>query len=244
MVYLILGIGVVITLLGAARLRNVPLRRLAAYDAMGLRVSEAVEDNRGVHLSIGSSAIHDTSALTAIAATEVAYIMAIRAALADKPITISLSDAPTLGVVQDRLRRAYKIRNSLGRFQQTMTRWYPQGTYSLAFGAGVGINLADQDASTVLLAGRFGAELALIAESAARGDRALIAHSTDISGQAVAFAASETPLLGEELFAGGAYLDGTPLSVAGAVLQDLLRIAVIIVVLSVSVLAFFGAIQL
>jgi hypothetical protein len=81
--------------------------------------------------------------------------------------------------------------------------------------------------SSVLL-GRFGFEIALLGEGALRHDQALIAHSDLVEGQAVAFAQADHLLIGEELYAGAAYLGGRPLERGGLIALDVLRWLVIL----------------
>jgi hypothetical protein len=71
----------------------------------------------------------------------------------------------------------------------------------------------------------------LIGESALRYDQGLIMHSDLVEGQAVAFAQADYYLLGEELYVGPAYLDGTALEQGGVFALDVLRWLVILGVL-------------
>ena len=102
---------------------------------------------------------------------------------------------------------------------------------SLAFAAGAAAHSADIDAASSVLLGRFGTELAFFGENAVRHDQVFVAHSDNPSGQAVAYAQSETPLLGEELYAGPAYLSRRPLHLGTAVAMDVLRWTVIMAIL-------------
>lgn len=221
--YLLLLLGVLFTIVAAIRARNVPLRAINGYTAMPLAVGEAVEADKAVHVSFGSSAIREESTLTALASAEVLYHIAERAAIGDRPTIVTLSDPVTLGIAQDTLRRAYKARRILNKYRPTLARWYPQGPLSLAFAAGVGAAMLDEDVSANIAVGRFGSELMLLAENAVRYDRLMIAHSDRLEGQAVAYVVSDTPLIGEELYVGSAYLGRTPLGIGGAVALDVLR---------------------
>ncbi|PJF34959.1 MAG: hypothetical protein CUN49_13005 [Candidatus Thermofonsia Clade 1 bacterium] len=240
MIYAILLIALLMMAISAVRARAIVLRAVPAYRALQQTVSAAVESGRGVHVSLGSSALLDESALTAIAGAELLYQTAARASGGDLPVTASTSDPVTLGIAQDRLRRAYALRNRPEVFKSTLARWYPSGDASLALAAGVGAALLDEEDSLALLCGRFGAELALIAEAAIRYDRDLLPHSTQIEGQAIAYATSATPLLAEELFVSAAYLEPTPLNIGAAAAQDALRYLVVFALIALAVLAFLG----
>jgi hypothetical protein len=240
MIYAIVLVALLLTVISAVRARTIALRAVPAYRSLQQALSAAVESGRGTHVSLGSSALLDESALTAMASAELLYQAASRASGGDLPVTASLSDPVTLGVAQDRLRRAYLLRNRLDAFRPTLARWYPSGVSSLALAAGVGASLLDEEDGFALLCGRFGAELALIAETSIRYDRDLLPHSTQIEGQAVAYATSATPLLAEELFVSAAYLEPMPLHIGGAAAQDALRYLVVVFLIVFAVLAFLG----
>ncbi len=240
-VYLLLLIGGVATLIGSVLARRIALRPIAGYTAMPLSVGEAVESDRAVHVSLGSSAIRQESTLTALASAEVLYHIAERAAIGDRPTFVTLSDSVTLGIAQDTLRRAYKVRGRLDRYRPSLARWYPQGPQSLAFAAGAGLAMSDEKASSNILIGRFGAEIMLLAENVIRTEGTLITHSDRIEGQAVAYALSETPLIGEELFAGGGYLGRTPLLIGGVVAMDVLRYLTLAGLIAAAVYSFLRA---
>src|SRR5262249_40634049 len=153
-----------------------------------LIVGEAVESDRTVHISMGSSALRDVSTISAVASSELLYYFSERAALGDRPPLVTLSDPVTLTLALNTVRRAFRARGVMSKYRTTMVRWYPQGPLSLAYAAGAGAALLDEEVSTNLLVGRFGPELMLIAENALRYDRYLMAQSDQIDGQAVAYA--------------------------------------------------------
>ncbi len=236
--YSVILFGFVFTFVVAARSRNIPLRTIPAYDALAPAAGEAVEADKPVHISLGSSAVRDESTISAIAGAEILYFMAERAAIGDRPTMATVSDPVTLGVAQDALRRAYKARRVPARFKPSQARWYPAGPRSLAFAAGVGTALKDEDMLSNVMIGRFGAELALVAENAVRLEKRIIAHSDQIEGQAVAYAVSKTPLIGEELYVSAGYLRKNPLGVGGVVALDILRYLVIAAMIATAAISF------
>ena len=239
MVYAIILVTFVLTVVGASRAKRVHLRPVAAFEAMQKAANEAIELGRGVHVSFGGSALRDSSTLSAISTAEIVYAMADRTMLADYPVITTLTDPITLLLSHDTLRKAYNSRKLL-QYQDTQSRWYPTGEGSLAFAAGVSISMLDQEISSNILAGRFGAEMAILAENAVRYDRGVIAQSDRIDGQAVAFAVSDVPFIGEELYTSAAYLNGEPIAIGGVVAQDILRYLIIAVLIGLAVLTFLG----
>src|SRR5512140_2634332 len=201
LVYVIVLFAVLITVLAATRARIFQLRRVPGFSVMPVRVGEAVETGQTLHVSFGSSAVRDQSTIAALATSEIHYYLAQLPALSDKPMFVTLSDPVTLGLGQDTLRRAYKARSALSKYRSTLAQWYPQGPMSLAFAAGAGEAILDENAAANIFLGQFGSEMMLLAENAIRYDRAIIAQSNQVEGQAVAYVVSDMPLIGEELYA-------------------------------------------
>ena len=186
------------------------LRRIRAYQAMPVAISEAVESERPIHVSLGGSGLGAESTISALAAADLLYPLAERAAIASQMPIISLSDPTALGLAQGTLRRAYERRRNLAAYRATAARWYPQGPRSLAFAAGVAGAMADEDVSVSVVAGRFGPEIGFIGEMAMRYDQLFFGQSDQLDGQAVAWVMAERPLIGEELYVAGAYLPEHP----------------------------------
>ncbi|MBK9600351.1 MAG: hypothetical protein IPO36_00670 [Anaerolineales bacterium] len=79
--------------------------------------------------------------------------------------------------------------------------------------------------------GHFGPEAALLAEASDRENITVIGASDDLAGQAVLFANTQDALIGEELFAAGAYLGAGASHTASLTVQDILRWTIIVALL-------------
>jgi hypothetical protein len=66
-----------------------------------------------------------------------------------------------------------------------------------------------------------------LADAAERVGSLTIGGSDNLPAQAVLFASTQEPLVGEELFAGGAYLQVNPIHTSSLIAQDILRWALI-----------------
>jgi hypothetical protein len=238
--YGLLLLAVIGTMIASVLYSRFTLRTIEGYEALRLTVDRAIETNTTIHFSFGASALRDESSLSALAGSGLLYYIAGRATLADRPILTTMSDPVTLSLAQDTLRRAYRLRSVLYKFNPSQAHWYPAGPLSLAFAAGVGSEITTEDIYANIIGGRFGPEMMLIAEESLRFNRPLLAQSDRIDGMAVAYAVSETPLIGEELYAGSGYFDRTPLNVGGVVMQDVLRFVVILGLIVLAAIAFTG----
>lgn len=229
----LLLIAFVTTLSGVLVSRRItlPLRPIPAYVILPETAADAVESANRLHFSMGSSALGETSTVSALVSAEVIYQLTERLAVSSQPPLVTLSQGITLPLAQDTLRRAYEFRERMNR---STAVWFPQGPRSLAFAAGASSLAADADVSSNILLGRFGIELALFGESALRHDQTLMAHSDLPEGQAIAFAQADQVLLGEELYVGPAYINRRPVHVGGVVALDVLRWLVILGILVVA----------
>lgn len=207
------------------------LRSIAAYETLPLLVGESIEADRPLHLSFGSASLGTDGTLIALSAAELFYQVAQRAATGMTPPIITLSNTSVLPLAQDTLRRAYATRGRIERYQGGAARWYAGGGQTLAFAAALTSMVADEQVTSNILAGSYGAELALILDTTARRNQMSIATSDQLEGQAIAFAMSERPLIGEEIFSAGAYLEGKPNQVATIASLDILRWLVIFMIL-------------
>jgi len=237
-VYLLLLLGVLFTLVGALLSRQLHFRAIAAYEKLPNLIGFTIESGKAIHVSFGSSAVRDDSTLSALASAEMLYHITERSAIGDNPTLVTLSDPLTLTLAQDTLRRAYKSRGRLVKYRPLRAQWYPESQSSLAFAAGAGLSLTDENVSTNYLIGRFGAELALLAENALRNNQTIIAHSDQSEGQAIAYMISPTPLIGEELYVAGAYLDSRPIMRGGVLALDMLRYITVLFILLAALYVF------
>jgi hypothetical protein len=112
------------------------------------------------------------------------------------------------------------------------------GFTPLSYTAGVMPAIHDENISSNVLIGNFGPEVALLVEASDRNSVPVIAASDSLPAQAVLYAASSEPLIGEELFAAGAYVQAGVTHSASLVVQDILRWLIIIGLLIAAILGF------
>jgi hypothetical protein len=110
----------------------------------------------------------------------------------------------------------------------------------MAYAAGAMPAIHDEQVSANILAGHFGSEVALLTEAGERSRSLTVAGSDSIPAQAVLYATSDEPLLGEELYAGGAYLGAGPAHEASLRMQDILRWVLVVAIVIGAILKLFG----
>jgi hypothetical protein len=210
------------------------LRRQAAYRALPMYAANAVETGQPMAIGLGNAGLGGESSLLALACAEIAYQVAVRSAYGDRAPILTTSNPTALPLIQDTVRR---VARKVGRVREfSDARWYPAGARSLAYVAALTALQSTENTSAQVLVGRFGPELALIAEAGVRRGHPVIAASDRLDGQAVGFVYGAHPLIGEELFQAGAYLDENPSRKGETVALDLLRVALVVVMIIVTVL--------
>lgn len=233
---LVLLLGFAVTMVVTQFVRRRPdlfvLRRQDAYEALPGYAALSVESGQPMAVAIGNVGLGDDSSLIALAAAEIAYQVAVRSAFGDRTPLLSTSSPTGLVLIQDTVRRASQRAGHRREF--TDARWYPAGARSLAYAAALTALQPLEDISANVLVGRFGTELALIAESSVRRGHPVIAATDRLDGQAVAFAFSSRTLIAEELFQASAYLGDSATRKGETVALDLLRMLLVGVIVLVA----------
>jgi hypothetical protein len=222
-ILLALATNLILTQTIRRRRSAVPLRPVRAFEMLPLMVGEAIEADRPLHLSLGHVGLGGDDTVLTLAAAELAYQAARRAAIGATAPIVTVSHPSALPLAQDTLRRAYFTRDRLVPYSGSRARWYPSNSQTLAFAAALTATMGDARAAGNILAGRFGPELALVLEHAQRRRIPTIATSASLDGQAVAYVMADFPLIGEEVFAAGGYLGESAGQTATVATIDVLR---------------------
>lgn len=193
------------------RRRDLHHRRIAAFEALPGIIGESIEASRPVHFSFGSAAPGTESTLLALASAEFAYYTAQLLTISDTSPLFTVTETAAVPLAVDTLRLAYQSRGLLAEhFKPVNIRWYPAGAQSLAFAGGITAMQSEEKLAANFLSGSFGTEIALILDMSQRKQRPTLAVSDRLEGQAVSYALADYPLIGEEIFAAGAYVSGQP----------------------------------
>jgi hypothetical protein len=229
----LLGIFTILRRRSPAQLREIPaFSRL--YRALGL----SIEDGKRLHISLGHGSLLDARAGSAFAGLAALRIIAERTSVSDMPPVASAGD-PALGLLtQDTLQAGYQAAGVEELYLPTSGRVTGLTPFSYAAGA---MHIApDENVSTNILIGNFDAEASLIADTSDKNNIALIGASDNLVGQSILYASTQDALIGEELFAAGAYLGADPSHSASLTVQDILRWIIILILLGGAAAKFVG----
>lgn len=218
-----------------ANLREIPaLTRL--YRTLGL----SIEDGTRLHISLGTGSLLNARGGSALAGLALLRHIAERTSVSDKPSIASAGD-PTLGLLtQDTLQAGYQAAGVEESYVPTTGR--VTGLSPFGYVAGAMNILKNENVSANIVIGHFGPEAGLLAEASDRENLVMIGASDELTGQSVLFANTQDALIGEELFAAGAYLGAGASHVASLTVQDILRWLVILALLGGAAAKLLGII--
>lgn len=224
------------------RYEDVPqFREIPAYEMIRGAMASAAEEGRPVHLSLGTAGIADAFAMETIASlTTLDYLNEQAAVTTNQPL-VTTGNPTTLLLAQDIVSRTFAEREQLAEYDPLVVRFIGgiEGNAE-AYAAGV-IDLLDHRyVAANFMLGRFGDEYLVMGEVGARNNIPQVAGTANPTALPFMLASANRVLIGEELFAAGAYLMRLPWHIAGLVAQDAARWIIVWAVIGVALLKTLG----
>jgi hypothetical protein len=235
---LLLAIGMVIGFGFFGKRWPVVFRRLREYEDLKLALERAVEAGERIHLSLGTGTATGVESAPALAGLAVLSKIAASTILSDKPIIVSSGDGALMVLAQDSLYSSYIHHGASADFDPTSARML--GPTPFSYAAGIPALLHQEQVSVHVLSGAFGLEAGLAADFGRREQAYVLAGSDDLQSQALLFTTADSPMIGEEIFASGAYLEVNEFHRASLRTQDILRIILIAFIILGTLLTTFG----
>ena len=227
-------------ILAALRRKSAPaFREIPAFSHLRQAIGRVVEDGTRLHVSLGRGALVTPQSASAMAGLTLLRRLAELTSAGDQPPIATSGDAALAILSQDTLQTASQA-SAQGIYDPTAGRLTGLTPFSYAAGAIPAIR--DENISANVLMGNFGVEAALLAEAAERANNFTLAASDNLAAQAVLFASAQEPLIGEELYAAGAYMDAGPVHSASLTVQDILRWLIILVILAGALIQLLKAV--
>lgn len=198
--------ALVISLL-SRRARRAPLRPIAAYEVLHQAPTRAVESDLPLHVSLGSGAVGTEATPETAAALKVARYLA-EGGSAGTVRTIATAGDGTV------VAGAMGLADADALFAGPDPMAYTAGTAAMTDG---------EPAATHVLLGSFGDEGLWLAGALSSGIRTPVGGTVEPSAAALMYAVMDEAVVGEEVYAAGAYL-GDEHQVASLVAVDTLRL--------------------
>ncbi len=239
---ILVSFGLIVILAAAGRNRpGRHLREIPAFTRLRRAVGLAVEVGTRLHISLGRGNFLGTQNAAAFSGLVMADRIVRAASISDRP-PVATAGEGILGILaQDNMRGVYRALGVESQYDPNSAQI--TGLTPFSYAAGTIPLIHDGQVSANLLSGHFGGEAALIADAAERSGSLVIGGSDSLPGQAVLYAVAQEPLIGEEVFAGGAYLGAGAIHEASLRTQDILRWLLIVAILLGAILKFTGLSQ-
>jgi hypothetical protein len=211
------------------------LRRIRAFDVLQGLPGRAIEAGRDLHLSLGVGSLVNETTADSLAGLAVLDYLAEQAAATGVSPTISMADPTVMLFAQNTLRAAHAGDSDRAEEAYRHIRWIaPQPA---AYAAGVMNILNIDQVEANVMVGSFGDEYLLMGETAARQGMAHIGGTSNPNTLPFIYASAQETLLGEEIYAAGAYLQKRPAHLGSLAAQDLMRWLVALFMLAGIVIA-------
>ncbi len=204
------------------------LRPIEPFQRLPTTVGLAVETGRRLHISLGTGELGTADTAVTVAGLTLLDQISAAAAVSDRPPVVTTSNGATMLLAQDTLRNVYARQNALARYDPDSAQ--VAGLTPLAFGAAQTSLPSDEAVAGAVLIGAVGPEAVLLAEAGQRSGVTTLAGADSLTTQAMLFATADHPLLGEDVFAGAAYVGGQPQHLASLTAQDVARVAIAVLI--------------
>ncbi|GAB4579867.1 MAG: hypothetical protein Fur0022_26060 [Anaerolineales bacterium] len=220
---------IVFAVLGRNR-TELGLRSIPAFARLSRAIGLAVEAGTRLHISIGNGNLTSPGSAASFVGLSMLGRIARTASISDAPPIASAGDGALAILAQDTLKAGYREVGAGESYNPDLGR--VTGLTPTSFAAGAMTLIADENVSGNVLAGNFGVEAGLILEASERNDAFSLSGTDHIPTQAMMFAASQETLIGEELYAGGAYLRAGIFHTASLQAQDVVRWLLVLIILA------------
>ncbi len=238
-VFTLVCLGLILFFVFYARTQaKINLREIQAFKHLRREIDLAVEAGKRLHISLGRGTISDLQGGSAFIGLTILDRCARAASNSDRPPIVTSGDGLITILSQDTLQNTYRSLATEDRYDPTNARM--TGLSPMAYATGAMPAIHDEQVSANIFSGHFGPEVALLTEAGERSQSLTVAGSDSLPAQAVLYATSDEPLLGEELYAAGAYLGAGQVHEASLRMQDILRWVLVIIILIGAILKLLG----
>lgn len=211
-----------------------PLRPIGVYERMRRLVSHAAESGQSLSMSVGSGQIGTETTPRALMGITAVDYLARRSSEYAYPLVATAGDPTVFATAHGVLQQA---ETPLGEAGGGTTHFY--GPDPFAYAAGTYDTLQETEPLAHIVLGQFNAEGLWISEAASERRFLQIGGTADPSSAMLMWLSLDEAIIGEELYAAGAYLH-RPSHLGSVATQDFLRIVLIFSIIVGGVMASLG----
>jgi len=219
---------VLFSILGTRNARRT-VRSIKAFRELRRTIELSVEDGSRLQINLGGGELLGPDSAAALAGLTLLRQVANIAADSDQPPVATTGNALLMLLAQDTLRHTYRRLDISGQYNLRLGR--VTGLTPFSYAAGSLPLILDRAVSASALVGSYGEEVGLITAASQRTEAFSLGGSNTLMGQALLFGSAQEPLIGEEMFATGAYMDAGAAHQASLRTQDVLRWLIILLLI-------------
>jgi len=232
--------GLVLGLAFIRRKSTPAFREIPAFTRLKRAIGISVEDGTRLHISLGRGGLQTPHGAPALAGLAMLRHLTEQTSVSDRPPVVTSGTGDLAILSRDTLQAGYRAAGAQELYNPATGRL--SGLTPFAYASGAIPSMRDENVSANVIIGHFGPEVALLTDAADRTNSLAVAAADDPAAQAVLYASVDDPLIGEELFAAGAYTNAGTFHQASLQAQDILRWVIVVVLLVGSALKLFGII--
>ncbi len=208
------------------------IRPIPAYDAAQQGFATAAETGRAVHVSPGTGDLSSggVNAASTLAGMSVVEAVARVSAITGAPVQATANAAVAFALTENALRRGYRRAGWTIESENSQARFLTHDD-PLAYVAAASEVVSQNKVSQAVLVGHFGPEVLFLMEAQRRSGAQQITGSSNPQAVAVMSLTADHTIIGEEIFASGAYLERRTSHIASLLSQDGLRWAVLALII-------------
>jgi len=215
--------------------KNLKIRRIGGLDAMDEAVGRATEMGRPVHFSPGIVGLtYERSPQTLAGLAGLDHVAHLTARY-NTPLVTTIALPDVYVMADDVVRQAYVAEGRPDAYKPDLVRFVGAEQFAYA-AAAVGIMYREKVAANIMI-GSWLAEALLLSEAGAQTGGIQITGTATVAQLPFMVVASDYCLIGEEIYAAGAYLSKDPNQSASVVGQDIAKAVTVAVLLLGGVLS-------
>lgn len=237
---IVMGIVVYVTLSMAKNGRWVPpIRKISGLDSIEEAVGRATEMGAPVHFTPGLGDVTSTDAPQTFAGLEVLSYVTELTAKYNTELLVTIRIPNVFPLAQEIVRQGYVAAGKPDMFKEDTVRFLSSEQFAYAAGV-MGLMYRHHVAANIMM-GAFWAESLLFAEAGAQVGAIQVSGTAAMAQIPFFVAACDYTLIGEELFAAGAYLSQDLVKLGSIGGQDIVKALTMAVVLIGSLMATGGS---
>jgi len=221
---------------------KIHLRTIPAFNKLQRAIGLAVESGSRLHISIGRGNLTSSESAAAFVGLNILEHLTRSASTSDNPPTATTGNAALAILMRDTLSGTYRDIGISEQYDPDVGQLV--GFTPFSYAAGTMTLIRDEKATAHILLGHFGSEVALITDAGERSGDLTLAGTDNLPAQAILYATAQEPLIGEEVYAGGAYLGVSKMHAASLISQDAIRWLLAAVILGGIFAKFIGIDQM